>query len=152
MNRYSDPEASLLLQIYEIYLSTAEHTRTIRHQANGFFIAINGALLAFLGGIASSADKNLWFYLFYGAAGLSLCALWFLLVLSYKKLNAAKYKIIHQLEERFPVKPLSEEWELLGKGKELRRYIPVTKIEVCVPIIFAFLHALFVIAMFVGWL
>jgi hypothetical protein len=59
---------------------------------------------------------------------------------SYGELNRAKFKIIARLEEDFPVQPFRDEWQVLGKGEDRRRYWPLGKLERVVPWVFLALH------------
>ena len=61
-----------------------------------------------------------------------------MIVRSYRQLNAGKYMVVGLLEERLPASPYwKAEWQALGEGKDLRRYLPLTHVEQWVPLIFA---------------
>lgn len=49
--------------------------------------------------------------------GIAICVMWALTINSYKKLNSAKFAIIHKMEERLPVALYADEWVALGKGR-----------------------------------
>lgn len=81
------------------------------------------------------------------AAGLLIlltqCLTWFVMVRSYRQLNAAKYKVIGALEERLPAFAYSRaEWGSLGEGKDWRAYVPLTDVEQWVPIVFGAAYVL----------
>nr|WP_306454502.1 hypothetical protein [Streptomyces sp. TLI_235] len=71
------------------------------------------------------------------------CLTWFVMVRSYRQLNAAKYEVIGALEERLPGYVYSRaEWAALGEGHDWRRYIPLTHVEQWVPLTFAMAYLL----------
>ncbi len=76
-------------------------------------------------------------------AGVLLSIAWWLGLRSYRDLNAAKFKVITQLEQQLPTKVFSEEWLLL-KRDEIPwwrgRYAEQGTVERVVPFIFAGLY------------
>jgi hypothetical protein len=40
--------------------------------------------------------------------------MWYRLVRSYKDLNSAKFKVIHEIEKSLPISPYDAEWEAVG--------------------------------------
>jgi hypothetical protein len=67
--------------------------------------------------------------------------MWYGLVRSYKDLNTAKFKVIHEMEAKLPVAPYDSEWEKVGKGKNSKLYLPFTHIEIYIPWVFFVIHA-----------
>jgi hypothetical protein len=61
------------------------------------------------------------------------------LVKSYKALNTAKFKVIHEIEEQLPVALFDYEWHVCGKGKDREKYVPLTHLERLVPWMFGVL-------------
>lgn len=45
----------------------------------------------------------------------SLCCAWWALLKSYRDLNAAKFAIIHALEDRLPMRVYADEWASLKR-------------------------------------
>jgi hypothetical protein len=74
---------------------------------------------------------------------LVLAGTWWLLLRSYRKLNAAKFAVIGQMEEALPVKLFNEEWRHLKGGdptikRRFRdRYAELALVEQLVPAVFA---------------
>lgn len=66
--------------------------------------------------------------------------MWYRLIRSYKDLNTAKFKVIHEIEQKLPCAPYDLEWEKVGRGKDSKLYLPFTHIEICVPWVFLALH------------
>lgn len=68
---------------------------------------------------------------------LTQCLTWFVMMRSYRQLNSAKYAVIGALERRLPAFAYSDaEWDALGRGRDWRRYVPLTRVEQWVPLIF----------------
>ncbi len=137
-----------LLKQYEIYVEMADRTSARRGETNKFYVTL---LTGFLALIALAFEKS-WFQQYQNqvlivAAGLGfgLCVLWFLNIRSYKLLNASKYKVIHQIEQRLPYACFDCEWSELGEGKSVRKYIPMSHIELCVPVLLAIPYLLLLV-------
>ena len=62
-------------------------------------------------------------------------------------LNAAKFKVIQQIEENLPVSPFKDEWDELKRNK---RYKDGKKLETILPIMFMVLYAIAIIAILVS--
>ncbi len=77
--------------------------------------------------------------------GLILCLIWFINIRSYKQLNAGKFKIIGEMEEQLPFSCYKKEWEILGKGKESKKYLQLTRVEQYVPFILAIPYLLLLV-------
>ena len=132
-----------LIEQYKIYVEMADRVSARRQSANSYFLAINTAIIGFVGYVSpNKTSKYLWVL---GLGGVAICYLWYRIILSYKLLNSGKFKVIHLLEHELPAHPYCAEWAVLGEGKDSRLYRPVTHIENGVPWIFMFLH---VVSMF----
>ena len=83
-------------------------------------------------------------------AGVILCFTWYRLVRSYRDLNTAKFKVIHEIERRLPLSPYDAEWEAVGGGDDSKLYLPFTHVEKFIPWIFMALHG-FAFAIGVRW-
>jgi hypothetical protein len=67
-----------------------------------------------------------------------LCAVWWVNLQSYGKLNKAKFEVIHKLEDFLPFACYKDEWDYLGNGTDRKKYMKLSKIEGLVPIILSF--------------
>ena len=65
---------------------------------------------------------------------------WWQIIISYKHLNAGKFKIIGKIEERLPLSVFDAEWMILGEGKKYGLYYPLTHIERWVPWAFLLIY------------
>ena len=69
------------------------------------------------------------------ACRLIICFSWWVLIRSYRNVNAAKFKIIHKLEADLPAQPYLDEWEAMSK-----LHIPLSHVEQWIPAVFAALY------------
>ena len=144
---YGDKYQDHLLEMYKLYVQSADNISSRRQSANSFFLSINTAIIGAVGYLNSEAGSYGWAV---GLAGILLCVAWFRSVRAYKGLNSGKFKVIHALEAKLPVSLYDAEWEAVGRGEDPRLYLPFTRIEVWVPKIFILLH-LAMILLAVPW-
>lgn len=128
-----------LLKQYEICVEMADRISQRRGAANTFFLTFNTAIVGALAGFSKNVEPAAMVALFLAAG--ALCVVWALLLRSYRLLNRAKFKVIGLLEERLPASPFHRaEWQALGKGEDLRKYISLTPIETVVPALFILIY------------
>ena len=137
-----------ILEQYKMYVEMADRISVRRNTANAFFLSINSTIL---GSVAFLFDKiqlvePRWVILFPILGTLLLCLVWWWLLLSYRNLNSAKYKVIGQLETKLPSSPYwSAEWFELGEGKDIKKYLPLTALEKWIPIVFGITYIMIAI-------
>ncbi len=144
--KLSEKDKQLYFEQYKVLVESAEKVSDKRMSANNYFLTINTGLISLAGILLTSkiVSLNTLFIVFIGYLGLAICATWFFIVLSYKQLNSGKFKLIHKIEKELPIKLFADEWKELGEGRSLRKYIPLSHIEVIVPVVF-FVFYLFLI-------
>lgn len=130
-----------LLEQYKLYVEMADRISSRRQSANSFFLSINTAIIALMSYINLGYKNSSSFYWLVSLAGMALCFMWYRLVRSYKDLNTAKFKVIHEMEAKLPIAPYGLEWEKVGKGKNSKLYLPFTHIEIYIPWVFFVIHA-----------
>ncbi|WP_371493836.1 hypothetical protein OG871_02175 [Kitasatospora sp. NBC_00374] len=129
-----------IFEQYKLCVEMADRVSARRNLANTFFLSLNSGVVAVLvaaagDGLAAASD---WALLAGLVILLGQCAAWFVMVRSYRQLNAAKYRVIGAFEERLPAYAYSRaEWSALGEGRDWRKYLPLTHIEQWVPAIFS---------------
>ena len=150
--KYGDKYIEHLLDQYKVYIASVESVSDRRQKANEFFLALNTGLIAVLGYVSANINKNetLWLVVAAALAGMTMCFLWFRMILSYDGLNSGKFRVVHAIEERLPLALYDAEWETLGRGKDKKIYWPFTHIERAVPWIFIALY-LFLLVATVQW-
>ena len=124
-----------LLEQYKLYVDSAQRISERRLHSGNFFLAINSSLVAVFGIALSSFGKHRW-----NAAipitGILVSFVWLRVVKSYKDLNTAKFKVIHELESHLPAALFKYEWHVCGWGGDASKYRPLTHSEQWVPILF----------------
>ena len=125
------------LEQYRIYLHVFNDTSDRRYKYNEFFLGLNTIIMGVMGYLeAKDISHAPIIFVLAPLVGIAICFCWYKLIVSFSQLNRAKFKIIHMLEKKLPANLFETEWELLGKGKDLRKYRPISSIERNIPIIF----------------
>lgn len=133
-----------IFEQYKIFVEMADRISSRRNLANTFFLTLNTLLIGATGFIYEKGPSiTIGWFIFPLIAVLLLCYVWWLLIKSYRQLNAAKFKVIGEYERRLPSSPYwSAEWTALGKGQDPNLYKELTGVENFVPLIFAFIYIL----------
>ena len=141
-NDYGDLHRSHVLELYRIYVEMADRVSARRVTTNSFFLSINTAMIGLVGYISASTKTITALDVRFPIAisGIVICYLWRRIVRSYRDLNSAKFKVIHEIERILPLRPYDAEWEAVGRGKDPKRYLPFTHVEIAVPWVFIALH------------
>ena len=143
-------ELSDKIEIYKIFVATAEHHVERRIKINQFYLSAATAIFiayAYLaegnaslsGGKANDiavsfaraivVNMPLWVL----PLVLSLISLsWYSTLLSFRALSYAKYRVILSIEESLPLRPFTNEWSEYKN----RRKIEITQLEFALPILF----------------
>lgn len=121
-----------VLAIWQTCVEMANGVSQRRDTMNNLFVTLNIAVIA--------AVSWMWDVktVFLCVAGLVICVVWLLYINNFKRLNAANFRVIYDLEERLGVTPFKDEWDILKKTK---RYLEGTKLERILPIAFALGYA-----------
>jgi hypothetical protein len=133
---------------YKLYVDSAEKVSNKRMSSNSYFLAINTGLISLLGLVLSSKttliDEK--FIVITGILGVVVCIIWFLIILSYKQLNSGKFALIHKIEKELPIRLFFEEWEMLGKGEDVKKYFPISHVELLVPFVFLIFYVFLILS------
>jgi len=123
-------------------VATAEKVSDRRAQANAWMLSVNSAIVALYGYLQAdkpavdATQKAVWLATI-PAAGMIVCFAWFVLLTSYRKLNAAKFIVIMELEKDLPATPFTRERDVY---KRARRQA-LSHIESAIPCCFGLLYA-----------
>lgn len=129
-NGYNKSSENLLLEQYKLYVKSSEIISNHRLEANKFFITLNAGLLS----VMSIAQLDIvWKYTLL-IASISSSAAWYFLLKSYRQLNTGKYAVMHEIEVKLPIKPYTYEWQILGRGEDNNKYLPLSHLEAIMPI------------------
>ena len=138
-----------LLEQYKIYVRSAENISSNRISTSRYLLTLNAALLALYGLQMSSLDSS-YLVLAIPVAGGLISMLWHRLIKSYGNLNSIKFELIHKLEEDLPAALFKTEWDIVKK-RSGKPYIPVTKIEQWLPLLFVAGHVVLAIVWALGY-
>ena len=138
---YGEEYQEHLLEQYKLYLQLTDKISDRRSNTNTFFLTVNTGLVSAIG-IANLASLRLSpaIMIIVGVAAMTLCYSWHRIIRSYKDLNSAKFKVVHEIEKRLPLRPYDAEWEAVGRGEDKSFYLPFTHVEVFVPWIFTAIY------------
>lgn len=142
---YEGSYLSDLLQQYKLYVQSAENVSARRLASSRYLLTLNAALVAVYGVQGIAFTSSYWIILV-PAAGVLASQLWRLIIKSHRDLNALKFKIVKELEERLPAAPFAYEWQLVERSNG-KTYNPVTSIEKWIPQAFLILHAVFALVL-----
>ncbi|MEM8565579.1 MAG: hypothetical protein AAGF85_03915 [Bacteroidota bacterium] len=124
-----------LIEQYKLYVTMADKVSDRRSKTNQFYITLLSALLVVVSLVVNKdglVAQNV-VLLSIGILGLIICLIWAVNIRSYRKLNTAKFKIIHELETRLNYPGFTIEWEILGKGMDKKNYLQLTRVEALIP-------------------
>lgn len=143
---YGPEYQSHLLEQYKLYVEMADQVSHRRSAANNYMVTVNASLVTLYGlasSVAGSGKQGLWIYAV-PAAGVLACLAWVAVIRSYRDINTAKFKVIHEMEKRLPAALFAFEWQIAGEGKS-EEYWPTSHIEQIVPWVFSGLYILLAI-------
>jgi len=146
---YGDDYKDKLFEQYKIFLQMIDNLTHRRTIANSFFLSINTGLLAAFGllinlEIISLNSNSLW-VIGGSIAGILFSYSWVRTVTSYKQLSKVKWTLILELEKKLPLRLHETEWEMLGEGKDKKKYKQLTDVEKVIPFIFIGIYSLIIL-------
>lgn len=136
--QYGEHFQEHLLEIYKLYVASAQEVSERRTSANNFLLAVNASLVTLYGVLSSGWGGGAW-HVVVPLAGILVCVAWYVLIQNYRNLNTAKFHIIHEIERHLPAAPFDHEWTIAERGRG-RAYTPLSHIERWIPLIFAVLY------------
>ena len=132
---------SSVFELYKLFQETTEKVSDRRAKANTWMLSVNSALVA-LYALLEQGDEfigtlgqHLWF-LALPAAGVIICLAWYSLLVSYRKLNHAKFSVLMDMEENLPYALYTREKEFLDRNKRWN----LSNIEGWIPLAFGMLY------------
>lgn len=111
------------LELYKLFVDSASKITEARSKANAFFVTLNTAIIGANGFVGADALLMV---------GLFINLLWFVAIGSYRRLNAAKFQIINEIEQDLKYQCFNKEYEIC---KKLNR-ADFSKIENKMPLCF----------------
>ena len=137
---YGDSFKADLLEQYKLYVQSADNASERRVASSRYLLTVNAALVAAYG-FQSVLTERAVLAIPIALAGIILSLLSYSIIKSFRDLNTAKCKIIHELEKHLLAALYAYEWRLLEEGKG-KAYWPTTHVEKWMPLLFLLLHVL----------
>lgn len=131
-------EKQELLEIYKLHAELADSVSKQRSTANSFYmLVLSGLAVLFSAFLQRKNGVPLgWLMIGFGLFGMLLASAWYIVIRSFRQLNTAKFKALHELEEKLTYPFFKREWDLLAEGRERKTYWKLTVVETFVPAIF----------------
>ena len=143
-NKYGPEYKGHLLEQYKLYLEGIERISDRRQQTNNYFVAINAAILSIIG--LSIFQEVVWVRVVLAIVGILISVIFAFLIRSYKQLNTGKFAVLHEIEERLPLRIYAYEWrEKLSEGTDKNVYYPFSHIEYLIPWAFGLIYIALII-------
>jgi hypothetical protein len=145
---YGDRFQQDLFEQYKLYVDSAQKVSESRVSASNYLLTVNSLLLTVFGFVITQTPGR--WLLAIPAAGLLVSMAWYSMVRSYKDLNGAKFKVIHELEQQLPAALFAYEWYYCDHGRG-KKYRPITHIERWIPCVFAAMYVALGVLAFTGF-
>jgi len=131
-------DKQILLEQYKLFVKTADDITMRRLQTNKFYLTILLGLFTIAGffnknGITGILNEQIILILI-SVIGVVLSIIWYVNIESFKLLNSAKFKVIHEMEKDLPCACFDKEWQYRVGEDESKAYPILTKIEKFLPI------------------
>ena len=132
---------SELMEIYKLHAELADRVSQRREAANQRYSSILVGLGAFLAALLKFGDGEFLALAMrlVSVLGVVISSSWFVVIRSYRQLNSGKFEALHELEEKLAYPFFKREWDLLGQGRDVRRYLKLTVVEKVLPLAFLLL-------------
>ncbi len=130
-------EQKVILEQYKIFVEMSDRVSTKRGQANMFYISLLSGIIIATSAIIEKklfADFSTAINISTSVLGIIICFIWRRTIISFRALNTAKFKVIHEMESHLPFACYDKEWEYLNKGKQ-NKYTQLTASEVYIPLL-----------------
>ena len=127
----TDSQQNELLEIYKLHAELADRVSQRRERANRLYVSLLVGLVVLLAALLrfGIGDGPLRIVLCAaGTIGALLSVSWYVVIRSYRQLNAGKFKALHELEGKLAYPFFVREWELLAEGQ---RHKPLLAADEC---------------------
>ena len=150
-DEYGENYKEHFVEQYKVYINGIEKISDRRQNANNHFLGFNTAIIALLS-LSFEIDslKDLFYFrIAVLLLGISVSIIFWYLIHSYKQLNTAKFKILHEIEKKMPMYLYGHEWDYLGHGNDKSKYYPFSHIELLIPVIAGLLYCISLLAILI---
>lgn len=132
-------ESKSVVDIYKVLIDMADKVSQRRQAANSFYLSVNTAIIgasAYIETVRADWTSTV----VISIAGIAISALWARNIVSYRTLNAAKFRVINEIEETLPIAAYTAEWNYLDPDRDGIRHKAFHKVEIAVPWVFILVH------------
>lgn len=140
--KYGEKFHDHLLQQYQMYASTIQHTTDKRIQVITWYIAILSLITILSLQLAQNGNvkplQNIIFPIL-SIVGFTLSVLWFLSIHSCNRLIHAKLLLIKEIEQFLPLEIYSLQYDILNEV----RYLHLSRLDILVPLIIGLTYIIF---------
>lgn len=128
-----------ILEQYKIYADRLGVDQGRNETTNSFFMTMNTAVVTALVFAAQSIDEfELSGIGFITVFAVAVCLVWWMVLLSLSRWQAAQLETLQEIEALLPLKPFMSEWH--EKMSNKKSYIKIRVVRQCVPWIFMAVH------------
>lgn len=134
----------ILLEQYKVFVKTADDITSRRLETNKFYLTILLGLFTIAGFLSTKEmegvfDKQIILILI-SVLGIFLSVIWYINIESFRLLNSAKFKVIHEMEQKLAYPCFEKEWVFRKNGNVSKYYPTFTQIEKYLPIVMAIMY------------
>ncbi len=138
MNNLND-----FIEIYKLHSDLADKMSQRRGNSNQVFISLlTGIFFLFSFVNKEQSVQTGYLNIFLGVLGILICLIWIVIIYSYRLLNAAKFKVLQELENQLPFNFFQREYLNLKKYKG---YISQSYIEIVIPALFILFYSFIIV-------
>ncbi|PWI28922.1 hypothetical protein DI383_14280 [Flavobacteriaceae bacterium LYZ1037] len=141
-----------MIEQYKSYVESSQKISEARINLNKFCQTILTPIIGIIGYLIKDNLSNKFQHLIIliCLASIIICVYWIFSLENYRKLNSAKFGVIHKMETFLPFNSYSYEWELLGKGNDTDKYFKASNLEKIIPYLFVILFVVILILNITG--
>ena len=134
----------ILLEQYKVFVKTADDITARRLATNKFYLTILLGLFT-IAGFLNTKEMAGYFngyiiLVLISVLGMVLSVIWYMNIESFRLLNSAKFKVIHEMEEELAYPCFDKEWEFRKGEDENNVYPRFIQIEKYFPILMGVLY------------
>ena len=138
-----ESEQSQLMETYKLHAELADRVSQRREGANRLYVSLHVGLVVFMAallrfGIGDTPQQVVLCAV--GAFGALLSISWFVVIVSYRRLNREKFRVLHTLEKQLVFQFFTLESDPPTTDGKGLRYWKLTNIEITLPAIFLVLY------------
>ncbi len=135
-------EKNEILELYKLHSEFADRVSQRRDSANKLYVSLLTSILFFIAVFIrfNTREIPIGAIICVGSLlGIALACSWFIIIRSYRQLNTGKFAALDELESKLVYPFFRREWEILGEGKNRKKYWKLTVVETFLPLIFIIL-------------